>query len=299
MTHKFLVMFAALFLVGFISPCARAQEKKLELGETPFSIDSDKIVIQVRFAGTGPYRMVLRTGIPSSHVDASFAGIVKKSGGMFLPLSPIPVDVKEVKTKVLAQLKDVEVGSFRIKSLLAVLEDFYGMNATEQRLSAPVHGLLGFNLLNSRVAQIDYPRRVIRFLASSPYKKDDVRQGDARRFTIALRMSPVDWVPVIDDVYIQGKRVKAVLDTGFTGALALTPRGIKSLGLPTTGVQPAVVVMKVGKAPEISLTPELVPEGAYTYQRFEAYDAVIGYAFLSNYILTFDRKGKLVTLERP
>jgi len=299
MTHKFLVMIAALFFVGFNSPCARAQEKHLEAGETAFSIDSDNIVIQVRFAGKGPYRMVLRTGTPSSYVDASFLSIVKESGGTLVPLSPMPVDVKVVKTKLLAELKDVEVGSFRIKRLMAVLEDYSGMNASQHLLSAPVHGVLGFNLLNDRVLQIDYPRSVIRFLASSPYKKDDVRQGDARRFTIALRMSPLDGVPVIDEVYVGGKKVKTVMDTGFTGTLALTPRGIKSLGLPATGAQPAVFVMKVGEAPEISLTPELVPEGAYTYKRFEAYDAVIGHAFLSNYVLTFDLKRKLVTLERP
>lgn len=298
MTHKCLVVIAALFFVGFNSPCARAQEKNLGIGESPFEIDSGRIVIQVRFAGTGPYRMVLMTGTSNAHADVSFLGLIKKSGGRLIPLSLIPEGVKEVKTKLAAQLKDLEIGTCRIKGLMAVLEDFYSMNPTEQRLSAPVHGLLGFSLLKGRVVQIDYPQRVIRFLASSPYAKDDVGQGDARRFTIPLRMSPVDYVPVVHDVYIGGKKIKAVLDTGYSGTLALLPRGMKSVGLSIRASLP-VIVMKVGMAPEISLTPELVPESAYPDERFDGYDAVIGHAFLSNYVVTLDGKRNLVTLEKP
>jgi len=240
--------------------------------------------------------MVLSTGTSNFYVDASFLSIVRKSGGEVIPLTAIPEGVREVKARVAAQLKDLEIGSLRMNRIMAVLEDFNNMNPAEQRLSAPIHGMLGFSLLRGRVVQIDYPQRVLRFLASSPYTKDDVRRGDASRFTMPLRMSPVVYVPVVDEVYIGNKKIKAVLDTGYAGTLALLPRGVKSLGL-ATGSLP-VIVTKIGMAAEISLKPELVPDYAYAYERFEAYDAVIGHAFLSNYVLTLDGKEKLVTLEK-
>ena len=296
MAHKAFALLTILIFVGLASTFIGAQQGTPVVGESPFTIDADRIVIQVRFAGNGPYRMVLRTGASNSYVDASFLSIVKKSGGALIPLSAIPEGVREVKARVGAQLKDLEIGSYRMNRTMAVLEDFNKMNLGEQRLSAPIHGMLGFNLLKGQVVQIDYLQRVLRFLASSPYKKDDVRRGDASRFTIPLRMSPVDYVPVVDEVYIGNKKIKAVLDTGYAGTLALLPRGVKSLGL-STGTLP-IILTKIGMAAEISLTPELVPDYAYESERFEAYDAVIGHAFLSNYVLTLDGKGKLVTLEK-
>jgi predicted aspartyl protease len=40
-----------------------------------------------------------------------------------------------------------------------------------------------------------------------------------------------DKFPVIDEVYVNGKKIRAELDTGHSGVLALTAAAIKRLGL--------------------------------------------------------------------
>jgi hypothetical protein len=194
---------------------------------------------------------------------------------------------------VLVQLKNIEVGSYQRRLLLAIAQDFSEFNASDRWVSAPVQVLLGFSFLRSQTFQIDYPKKIIRFLASSPYDKNDPPQAGVSRFTIPYYVSTDSNFPVIDDVYVGGKKVRALLDTGYGGALALTPRAIKSLGLATSGA----VSMKLATAPESSLTFEVVPDDQD--KPLGVYGAIIGAKFLSDYILTFDPKRKLVTLEKP
>jgi predicted aspartyl protease len=111
------------------------------------------------------------------------------------------------------------------KDLLAVALDF---SRISQRVGILVH--VGYNFLKNRVVQFDYPKRVVRFYSASPASKS--KQPDtASRMMLPFHFYGGDKFLVIDEVYVNCKKIKAELDTGHSGVLALTAAAIKRLGL--------------------------------------------------------------------
>src|SRR6185503_10908910 len=86
----------------------------------------------------------------------------------------------------------------------------------------------GHGLLNGRIVQIDYPNRVVRFLARSPLSKTSEQVNTSKRTVMAFRYN--DNV-LIDDVSVNGKKMVANLDTGSSGLFNLTPAAVSYLGL--------------------------------------------------------------------
>jgi len=95
-------------------------------------------------------------------------------------------------------------------------------------LGKPLHGALGYGVLQNRIVQFDYPKRIIRFYSTSPYPKVDPTSNN--RVVLSFRLG--DDSPIIDDVYVNGKKIRAVIDTGGGGTyFALMPEAISALGL--------------------------------------------------------------------
>ena len=169
-------------------------------------------------------------------------------------------------------------------------------------------------LTQNRVVQFDYPKRMIRFYSSSPYSKTDQTSSNERRVKLAFRLG--DDSPIIDEVYVNGKKIKAVIDTGGGGTyFALMPEAIALLSLEqemaqaepdsrgaglngvVTSRKGKIKTLRVGTISVDSPTVIFYPKGVGKDNR--KFDGAIGNVFLQDFVVTFDYPNKTVVFEKP
>src|SRR6185503_10707693 len=188
--------------------------------EVPFDFVRNEIIVQVKVDGKGPFNMMLDTG-----TDPSVIGLatVKELG---LKLSsaggPVSGGGTDKNHAYETKLPLVEAGGLTVKNVSAVALDLSKMS---ERLGKPLAGVLGHSLLNGRIVQIDYPNHVVRFYSKSPFTNADKQ---AKRTVLRFRY---DDNVLIDDVFVNGKKMVGNLDTGSSGSFNLTPAAVSYLGL--------------------------------------------------------------------
>lgn len=279
------------------------------IAQVPFAFDRTSVIIQVKLNGKGPYNMVLDTGSDVATIDIATAkelGLNLKSTGQ-----PATGGGSEKKQVFLTQVPQVEIGSLASKDIYAVAVD---LSQSSQKLGKPLHGVLGYGVLKNRVVQFDYPKRMIRFYSSSLYPKADQNFNNERRVMLPFRLG--DDSPIIDDVYVNGKKIKAVIDTGGGGTyFALMPEAISSLGLEEemsqaepdgrgvgvngiiTSRKGKIKTLKVGTITVDSPTVIFYPKDVGKDKR--KFGGAIGNVFLQDFVVTFDYLNRTVVLERP
>lgn len=102
------------------------------------------------------------------------------------------------------------------------------LSELSRRFRRSVRGILGNSLLSGRVVQFDYPARVVRFLPRALPPENALPNGWAGHLTLPFHNE--DCVQ-INGVTINGRHVRANIDTGSNSAFAITPRAIQDLGL--------------------------------------------------------------------
>jgi predicted aspartyl protease len=296
-------------LIALWSCVALSQSSNKPTAEVPFAFDHTSVIIQVKVNGKGPFNMVLDTGSDVATIDLATAkelGLNLKSTG-----GQATGGGSEKSQVFLTQIPQVEIGDLASKNILAVAVD---LSKSSQVLGKTLHGVLGYSVLKNRIVQFDYPKRVIRFYSSSPYPKSDPNSNNDRRVVLPFRLG--DDSPIIDDVYVNGKKIKAVIDTGGGGTyFALMPETISSLGLEQEMSQAApdsrgvgvngVITSRKGKIKTLRVgsinidSPTIIfyPKGVGKDNR--KFGGAIGNAFLQDFVVTFDYLNKTVVLERP
>src|SRR5689334_5743827 len=304
-THNFAIMhiFTFCLLLTTASLCCFAQSKsKDQLIEIPFDFHKNEIILQVTVNGKGPFNMMLDTGTDPSAIDLTTA---KDLG---LKLHPAGKELSGGGTNsnpgYYTQLPLVEAGAFAAKNVEAVALDLSKMS---ERLGKPLHGVLGHSLLNGRIVQIDYPNRVVRFLARS-----NTEQANTSKRTV-MSFRYVDNV-LIDDVSVNGKKVVANLDTGSSGRFNLTPAAVSYLGLAEEASRAPVSTdvgyngaaeNRQGKVRNVTIggisidDPAVIFFGKGTGRDKKPWGINIGNVFLKDFVLTIDYRKKLIALERP
>lgn len=287
--------------------CAFAQaEIKQQAVEVPFDFYRNEIILQVKVNGNGPFNMMLDTGTDPSAIDLTTA---RELG---LNLDPVGKPATGGGTRLnltyATRLPLAEVGKLTVRNIEALAVD---LSKISERLGKPLHGVLGHSLLNHRIVQIDYPNRVLRFLPQHPSPKG-VNQANTPKHT-AVSFRYADNV-LIDQVFVNGKKLIGSLDTGSNGAFQLTPAAIAYLGL-ADEVSRAQVSTSVGynglsenregKISNVTLggisvdEPTVLFFGKGTGRDKRAWGINIGNAFLKDFVVTIDYPRKLITLERP
>ena len=137
------------------------------------------------------------------------------------------------------ELPLVELGSFRAKNVEALAID---LSKISQHLGKTLHGILGYSLLNNRIVQIDYPKRVVRFYSKSPFPKTANQTDNSKFTTLPFRY---DDNILIDGILVNGKKMTANFDTGSDSSFKLTPDAVSVLGL-SDEVRKAEVSESVG-----------------------------------------------------
>ena len=185
------------------------------------------------------------------------------------------------------------------------------LSKRSQRLGKPIHGVLGHSLLDGRIVQIDYPKRVVRFYSQSPFSKASDQPNSSKRTVLPFRYE--DNI-VIDGVLVNGKKTVADIDTGSDGTFKLTPAAVSYLRLEDE-VSKAKVSTSVGyngvsenregKIGSVTIggisidAPTVIFFARGTGRDKKASGINIGNDFLKDFVVTIDYRRKLITLERP
>ena len=294
-------------LIALACWCVFAQVKSpAPVVEIPFDFYRNEIIVQVKVNGKGPFDMMIDTGTDPSAIDLATAReLGLKLHGLGQPATG---GGTEKNLTYYAQLPLVEVGGLSVKTLDALAID---LSKVSERLGKPLHGVLGHSLLNKRIVQIDYPARVLRFYSQSPFPKDANQPNTSKRSVLSFRYK--DNV-LVDDVFVNGKKVVANFDTGSNGSFDLTPAAVSYLGLEeevssapvdTSVGYNGVSENRKGKVSNVTVggisvdAPEVIFFGKGTGRDKEPWGINIGNVFLKDFVVTIDYRSKLITLERP
>lgn len=293
-----------LLVAAAVGVLAQAKDQP-QVIEVPFEFDHNEIILQVNVNGKGPFNMLLDTGTDPSAVDLSTA---KELG---LKLDPVGRKASGGGTdRNLAygtRLPLVEVGGLHVKSIDAAAID---LSKVSERLEKPLHGVLGHSLLNGRIVQIDYPHRVVRFFAKSPFAQTSNQANSAQRTLLKFRY---DDNLLIDDVFVNGKKMVGNFDTGSSGRFDLTPAAVSYLGLEEEFKRAPVKTSvgynnvsenRAGKVSNVTVggisvdAPDVIFFGKGTGHDKRPWGINIGNVFLKDFVVTIDYGRKLIVLER-
>ncbi|MDQ3821336.1 MAG: retroviral-like aspartic protease family protein, partial [Acidobacteriota bacterium] len=160
--------------------------------EVPFLFDHKLVFVKVTINGKGPFNMLLDTGSDISAVNLTEAREIGLQLGAKGRVEGAGTDQTKFYRTRLAQ---VEVGGLTVKDISAGAID---LSKIGQALHTNLDGVLGYNFLQGRVVQIDYPKRVVRFYSVMPFPSYDRQQNSERR--VALPFRQPEYGPVIEEV---------------------------------------------------------------------------------------------------
>jgi len=313
MKTRITCLLSSLFLLTLASVVSLSQVNP-PVVEIPFDFYRNEIILQVKINGKGPFNMMLDTGTDPSTIELNTA---RELGLKLIPLRSPPVGGGTAPRTIYGvYLPSIEVGGeiggevggLAAKNVEAVAID---MSKISERLGKLLHGVIGHSVLNGRIVQIDYPHRVVRFYSKSPFAGVSKQSNTAKR--TVLRFRYVDNV-LIDDVFVNGKKMAGNLDTGSNGMFDLTPAAIALLGMeeevkqasPSTDIgYNGMSENKKGKLTNVTVggisvdAPEVVFFGKGTGRDKKPWGINIGNVFLKDFVVTIDYRRKLVTIERP
>jgi predicted aspartyl protease len=296
----------ALMCVLATTVAAQAVHKEASV-DVPFAFYHNEIMIQVKVNGQGPFTMLLDTNTDPSTID------LETARSLGLNLKQVSGQGSgggtEKKAIYLTSLKSIDLDGLTAKGIATLALDLKEFGA---KLGKPVVGVLGNSFLAGRIVQIDYQKQVLKFFDSSPISNPQTNTRN--RVVLPFKYDDDSSSLMIDDASINGKKVRAAIDTGSDGTFKLTPLATKDLGLEevaakgeaetSTGYNGAAAnrkgtVDKITVASIIAVSPDVIFFGKGTGRDHKLWGLNIGNAFLKDYIVTIDYKKKLISFERP
>ena len=299
-----------LFVICFVSLGARFSysQNKSEVVEVPFTFERSSVIVQAKVNGKGPFNLLLDTGAEQSAIDLSTARevglkLTSLGGGKVVATG------KEENEVFLTRLSELEVGGLEARNVVAAALDF---SKISRRIGIPIHGVAGYNFLKNRIVQFDYAKRVARFYSTSPIPRS-AQPNNSTRMVLSFHFYEGDKFPIIDEVYVNGKKIRAELDTGHSGVLALTAAGTKRLGLQAEADagEPETSQGALGASVNRKGTVKTLMVGSITRESppvsFRAansgldgapFEGLLGNDFFKDYVVTFDYRRMLVMFER-
>jgi predicted aspartyl protease len=269
--------------------------------EVPFLFEHKLIFVEAKINGKGLFKMMLDTGSDISVINLPLA---RELG---LPVGSKGHSVEGAGTDhalfYKTKLTQVEIGDLLVKDLYAGAID---LSKIGQALHTTLDGVLGYNFLQGKVVQIDYPKRVLHFYSGAPLPASGQQQNTTQRTVLPFRQP--EYGPVLDEVYINGRRIRAAMDTGSGDVLKLTPEAIKNLGLEKEASEGELVKgmgyngevqNRRGKVRSLRVGIISLDEPTVTFFAKGPLPGAIGNGFLQDYIVTIDYRSRVIVFERP
>ncbi|HEX8285428.1 MAG TPA: aspartyl protease family protein [Pyrinomonadaceae bacterium] len=290
-------------LVLLCAPCAAAPAGQ-EAGEVPFTFEKGYVIVAGTIKGKEPAEFVVSTGATNTTLDTGM--LEKHKLKIFYTGVGVMTGFTD-PTVSFATVPDVRVGPASAASINARL----GSTAEVSKLvGRAISGTLGYDFFKGRTVQLDFGKRVMRFLDREAAEALRARAAGAGEAAAVFPMGegkdmfeqPLS-LPVVEKVSFDGKTARVLLATGVPAVIALAPAAAKKLGMevPPEGATPrrvSVGELRLGALKFTGVPAVVYPKGAGAEERLGAAGALAGTAFLQNFVATFDFRGKVVVLER-
>jgi len=290
-----MTLFLAAALLAAVSPASP------DGSAVPFELDRNVILVPVRIAKHGPYLAMIDTGTDPSGIDVALA----KELGLKLGVSG-EIDGAGTQSVRAAEtlLPEVTLGPVVARDVEALAGPSIAMIA--ETLGRPVRVILGKSFLDHRIVRWDFPNRVLDFPRDLPRP-----EPAADRAVLSCRYE--DDV-LVTGVRVDGKPVRAILDTGSNGAVKITPEATRRLGLEknaaagtasnSTGFRGSYAARK-GRVESLDLGTLHVGASDATFwppgtgHDGKPWDVNIGNAVLKDFVVTLDSVHGILVIERP
>jgi predicted aspartyl protease len=274
---------------------AMQEEKIMQFGfkrALPFRYEKGLIVVEARIDNE-PYNFIFDTGA-STIIDDDFAKKVKyKKIGI---QKHKDTRGKNKKLKVI-KINKVSIGGIDFSDIVTSISDLDNLKNTT---CIDFVGILGANVMNKCVWQIDYQKKII-ILTDS---RDSLMQSSSRKTfdfyaegkkTPKIRLS-------IDGKYID----EVLLDTGSNGGVDLPEKHLQDIGITNKFIirnsmisgllSESIETSKTTIIPKLTLGRGTEIENSFlTFNKISP-SALIGNRFLQDYLVTIDWKYQEITL---
>jgi predicted aspartyl protease len=301
--RKWAIGLRSFLAAAFVCAAGLSAAEDARPTEIPFELVQNQIVVSARLNGKGPFLVTIDTGADNSMIDI---GAALKIG---MTVNPAGEEIEggetEEGTVYDTRFTVVEIGDISARDVDALAGGMVAKLA--KRLGKPVVGTLGNGFLAGRIAQFDFPRRVIRFLPDPPPDQP----VSARRAVLKFKD---DEAILVDAVSIGGQRVRGCIDTGSSGSVLITAEAARKLGLEPAPAPAAAARTASGKgapppregaARDVlvgTLSADSVPATilpATTGRDKKQWDAAFGNGFLRDLVVTIDYPDSKLVLEKP
>lgn len=275
----------------------------------PFQLGGKVIFVDAKINGAGPFRLIVDTGATETVLTPSVA---RRAG--LKTWSATPDQRKGI-------VKEVAVGSAVVKDLSVFVFD--PPQALSLRLDKGMDygGMLGYTFLSAFVTTLDYKAQRIRFdpmgkkgtaVGSNGHGAPHVEPGTSQTSPAAIDTSSGPVAFMIKDHLIHvpgtinGKGPLALLlDTGSAEVMVM-PGTARRLGLPlvpgggragTPAMFSALDELAIGEVRVQGITAVV---GRLGWERSSGvtYDAIVGFPFLSNLVVTINYRDRTLFLQR-
>jgi|ERR1044071_877299 hypothetical protein len=298
--QKFALRMFMLLAVACVPCFAHPASNDNTVSEVPFAFEKGYVIVQVRIKGDVPVDVILSTGAEHSILDS---GLLEKYK---LPSYYTGVGIVTGRNDtivVYSTVADIRVGDIKLSSLNMRLSAF---SEISKKLGREIFGTLGADFFKGRVAQFDFAKKVVRFLPQSlaDTLKDKKAANDAAVHVVLpmIFYNEIVTLPVVENVTFDGKKIKTLFDTGTVTVLALSSSATKQLGLtppPEKGASRAdkIRLLRFDNYEITDVPATLYPKGSNFDRDNKEFGAVVGTILLQNFVVTFDFRNKLITLE--
>ena len=186
-------------------------------GWMPFSSIQPRVVILRASVNGAPVRALLDSGAESSVIDRQLSERLALPATLMAPV--MAVGVSGAPQVGRSAMMDVRLGDLTFKGLRAAVLDLAGISSASGR---GFEMILGQDLLRQVIADLDFPRDRVSLHEPAAYVlPEGARPATAR----------TDGREMLVPVTVEGDTVEVALDTGASGALALSGETAQTLGL--------------------------------------------------------------------
>lgn len=265
-----------------------------------FDYSIKEIIVEAYINGKGPFNLMIDTGIYPSMISLEAAEILGLKLGRS-PGSVLGIAGSRNNPYYPISLNKVKVGDYSAKRLEAIAVNMAHFSNDSLKL----HGVLGYSFLKDLITRIDYKNKQIEFCQES------ITGGLSRKPSGKYHVSlPLDLaggkIPVLNEVYVNGEKISAWLDTGSNTALTLSKNTYRRLSLKenedegvkvtATGTKGSIE-LKIAEAETIQLGP-FIQDSVLVVAFNSGGQNLLGNPFFEKYILTLDYINGWVFIEK-
>ena len=236
------------------NPLGFALDNGVESVELSFIRESNLIIVPIKLNGQGPFNFILDTGSESGMVFEKW--VIGENNLVDARTVPVyAADGNKVTDLLVASNLNVRLEGVNAEhqSMLVLQEDYIDIKNV---IGMHAHGILGSEIFNRFVVEIDYERKILKLTDPTKFK----RPRGYKRYKISIE----NFRPFIEAKIKQKKNktkdVKLLIDTGASSALFLDAEKYDDIYFPKKTINhtlgrglAGVVEGKVGRVNRLSM----------------------------------------------